>query len=123
MLNGGDKWHFTFYNIFIAVKLFIYLFIFIAVKFLTKPQNTTVVIGKSAFLHCNATASPEPVVSWRKEEGERDEKRFKQLKNGTLLIRDARMSDAGQYLCIAANQLDLKETKVTLRVVGTAGQN
>ncbi|XP_029207691.2 peroxidasin homolog [Acropora millepora] len=91
--------------------------IYLPVKFLTKPQNTTVVIGKSAFLHCNATGSPEPVVSWRKEEGERDEKRFKQLKNGTLLIRDARMSDAGQYLCIAANQLDLKETKVTLRVV------
>ncbi|XP_074631891.1 roundabout homolog 1-like isoform X3 [Acropora palmata] len=91
--------------------------IYLPVKFLTKPQNTTVVIGKSAFLYCNATASPEPVVSWRKEEGERDEKRFKQLKNGTLLIRDARMSDAGQYLCIAANQLDLKETKVTLRVV------
>ena len=47
-----------------------------------------------------------------------DKKRLKQLANGNLHIRDARMADAGHYFCIAANMGDLKEVQVSLRVIG-----
>lgn len=47
-----------------------------------------------------------------------DKKRFRQLTNGNLHIRDARMADAGQYFCVASNKEDLKEAKLTLKVIG-----
>lgn len=60
-----------------------------------------------------------PDISWGKEYGGLDKKRFRQLANGNLHIRDVKMADAGQYFCIAANNEDLKEAKLTLRVIGT----
>lgn len=98
---------------------FIYLLLLLfAVKFITKPKNTTVAVGKSTVLRCNASGTPEPDVSWGKERGGMEKKRFRQLTDGSLHIRDAHMADAGRYFCMAANSEDLKEIKVTLRVVG-----
>ena len=91
---------------------------FIAVKFVTKPRNTTVAVGKSTVLRCNASGTPHPDISWGKEHGGMDKKRFRQLTNGNLHIRDARMADAGQYFCVASNKDDLKEAKLTLKVIG-----
>lgn len=91
--------------------------VYIPVKFITKPKNTTVAIGKSTVLRCNATGTPEPTITWVKEQGGMDKKRLKQLANGNLHIRDARMADAGHYFCIAANMGDLKEVQVSLRVI------
>ena len=99
--------------------LFIYfLLLLFAVKFITKPKNTTVAVGKSTVLRCNASGTPEPDISWGKERGGMEKKRFRQLADGSLHIRDAHMADAGQYFCIAANNEDLKEVKVTLRITG-----
>ena len=69
-------------------------------------------------LRCNATGLPTLDISWGRERGKLDKKRFRQLANGNLHIRDIKMTDAGQYFCIAANIHDLKEVKVTLRVIG-----
>ena len=90
----------------------------LAVNFITTPRNTTAVVGKSTVLRCNATGLPTPDISWGRERGKLDKKRFRQLANGNLHIRDIKMTDAGQYFCIAANIHDLKEVKVTLRVIG-----
>ena len=89
-----------------------------AVTFRTKPRNTTVVVGKSAVLRCNASGIPEPGISWRKEHGGLDKKRFRQLSNGNLHIKDAHKTDSGGYFCVAITKGDLKEIKATLRVVG-----
>jgi len=90
--------------------------VYIPIKFITKPKNTTVAVGKSTVLRCNASGTPEPDISWGKERGGMEKKRFRQLADGSLHIRDVHMADAGQYFCIAANSEDLKEVKVTLRV-------
>ena len=89
-----------------------------AVNFITTPRNTTAAVGKSIVLRCNATGLPTSEISWGRERGKLDKKRFRQLANGNLHIRDIKMTDAGQYFCIAANIHDLKEVKVTLRVIG-----
>lgn len=69
-------------------------------------------------LRCNASGIPEPDISWRKEHGGLDKKRFRQLSNGYLHIRDVHMSDAGGYFCVAITSDELKEIKATVRVVG-----
>lgn len=75
-------------------------------------------VGKTAVLRCNASGIPEPDISWIKDHGGLDKRRFRQLANGNLFISDVHMSDAGQYACIATTVEDLKEIKVTLQVVG-----
>lgn len=91
--------------------------IFVPINFITTPRNTTAAVGKSIVLRCNATGLPTLDISWGRERGKLDKKRFRQLANGNLHIRDIKMTDAGQYFCIAANIHDLKEVKVTLRVI------
>ncbi|XP_020607403.1 roundabout homolog 1-like isoform X2 [Orbicella faveolata] len=91
--------------------------IYTPITFITKPKNKTVVMGKTAVLRCNASGVPQPKIDWMKIHGRIDKKRTRQLANGNLFIRDALMSDAGQYACIATTLEELKEIKVTLEVV------
>ena len=102
----------------ILLLTIIFFLIVLAVNFITTPRNTTAAVGKSTVLRCNATGLPTPDISWGRERGKLDKKRFRQLANGNLHIRDIKMTDAGQYFCLAANSHDLKEVKVTLRVIG-----
>lgn len=102
----------------ILLLTIIFFLIVLAVNLITTPRNTTAAVGKSIVLRCNATGLPTPDISWGRERGKLDKKRFRQLANGNLHIRDIKMTDAGQYFCLAANSHDLKEVKVTLRVIG-----
>ncbi|NWW32457.1 SPEG kinase, partial [Panurus biarmicus] len=72
-------------------------------------QDMAVVVGAEVLLKCIVTANPHPEVSWRKDgvplrstttrpikaEGERH----------TLLVRSARVADAGLYTVTAANEV------------------
>ncbi|NXL56022.1 SPEG kinase, partial [Chordeiles acutipennis] len=72
-------------------------------------QDMTVAMGAEVLLKCIVTANPQPEVSWRKDgvplrssttrpikaEGERH----------TLLVRSARVADAGLYTVTAANEV------------------
>ncbi|NXE46612.1 SPEG kinase, partial [Casuarius casuarius] len=72
-------------------------------------QDTAVAVGAEVLLKCIVTANPQPEVSWRKDgvplrsstarpikaEGERH----------TLLVRSARVADAGLYTVTAANEV------------------
>ncbi|KAJ7405270.1 striated muscle preferentially expressed protein kinase isoform X1 [Willisornis vidua] len=72
-------------------------------------QDMAVVVGAEVLLKCIVTANPQPEVSWRKDgvplrssttrpikvEGERH----------TLLVRSARVADAGLYTVTAANEM------------------
>ncbi|NXK96391.1 SPEG kinase, partial [Formicarius rufipectus] len=72
-------------------------------------QDMAVVVGAEVLLKCIVTANPQPEVSWRKDgvplrssttrpikaEGERH----------TLLVRSARVADAGLYTVTAANEV------------------
>ena len=47
-----------------------------------------------------------------------DPNRFIQHPNGTLHIKEVRMSDRGHYYCIAANRAEMKQSKFSLVVQG-----
>ncbi|MBN3292730.1 IGS10 protein, partial [Polypterus senegalus] len=84
----------------------------------------TVLSNSDAFLPCEASGNPLPVISWTKVstgttvtmKAKRGNK-FELFKNGTLSIQNVHMQDRGQYLCIAENQHGLDKLVVTLSVV------
>ena len=102
-------------------KLF-YIFLFLVFpKFDLEPKNTTVLVGKSLWIHCNATGSPKPKISWGREKvgGDKlDKEHFTQHSNGTLYIKEVRPTDSGKYYCIAGNAADFKQITITLKVTG-----
>ncbi|KAG8513684.1 Matrix-remodeling-associated protein 5 [Galemys pyrenaicus] len=73
------------------------------------PQAVTVTADTDAMLHCEASGTPKPFVTWTKvstgallaPSTRRD--RFEVLKNGSLVIRRAQAQDRGQYQCTAQN--------------------
>ena len=90
-------------------------------RFLTRPKNTTAFVDGHIWLHCNASGDPKPKISWSKdvEGGDKlDPKRFIQHPNGTLHIKEVRMSNRVRYYCIAANHAEMKQSKFSLVVQG-----
>ncbi|KAI2530472.1 roundabout guidance receptor 1, partial [Homo sapiens] len=55
-------------------------------------------------LSCVATGSPVPTILWRKDGVlvSTQDSRIKQLENGVLQIRYAKLGDTGRYTCIAS---------------------
>ena len=90
-------------------------------RFLTRPKNTTAYVDGNIWLYCNASGDPKPKISWSKDVvgwGKLDPNRFIQHPNGTLDIKEVRMSDRGHYYCIAANHAGMTQFKFSLVVQG-----
>uniref|UniRef100_A0A8C2DIY9 Matrix-remodelling associated 5a n=1 Tax=Cyprinus carpio TaxID=7962 RepID=A0A8C2DIY9_CYPCA len=64
-----------------------------------RHENVTLPEGSTAYLNCTARGAPPPSIGWITPDG-------MQLlhRNGTLDIRSARMTDAGQLVCVARNE-------------------
>ncbi|XP_054915223.1 matrix-remodeling-associated protein 5 isoform X2 [Poeciliopsis prolifica] len=73
-------------------------------------QTITVKVEKDAKLPCETEGQPMPFLSWTKVSNgvsiARNMKmqRFEVLHNGTLIIRNSRLTDEGQYVCTVQNQ-------------------
>ena len=71
-------------------------------RFTIKPSAKVFAgVGSTLILHCRATGDPQPVISWKKQDGQLPAGRSRQLTNGTLVIRYITMNDEGIYKCIA----------------------
>ena len=70
-------------------------------------------VGSTLTLDCKATGDPQPVISWKKQDGQLPAGRSHQLINGTLVVRDITMNDRGIYKCIAPYSRVLKTEAVT----------
>ncbi|XP_063876640.1 hemicentin-1-like isoform X2 [Scylla paramamosain] len=73
----------------------------------TKEEVVNVLQGETASLHCHASGSPEPIISWSKEEEEagvwpRDQLEMYHEGNN-LQIQHVEREDAGYYTCLASN--------------------
>uniref|UniRef100_F6YC65 Roundabout guidance receptor 2 n=1 Tax=Ornithorhynchus anatinus TaxID=9258 RepID=F6YC65_ORNAN len=69
------------------------------------PANQTLAIDGTALLKCKATGEPLPVISWLKEGFTflgRDS-RLSIQDQGTLQIKNLRISDTGTYTCVATS--------------------
>ncbi|XP_036059146.1 roundabout homolog 2 isoform X12 [Onychomys torridus] len=89
------------------------------------PINQTLAVDGTALLKCKATGDPVPVISWLKEGFTflgRDP-RATILEQGTLQIKNLRISDTGTYTCVATSSsgetswsavLDVTESGATI---------
>ncbi|XP_038201032.1 roundabout homolog 2 [Arvicola amphibius] len=89
------------------------------------PINQTLAVDGTALLKCKATGDPLPVVSWLKEGFTflgRDPRATIQ-EQGTLQIKNLRISDTGTYTCVATSSsgetswsavLDVTESGATI---------
>ncbi|VDN03059.1 unnamed protein product [Thelazia callipaeda] len=69
--------------------------------------NPLAVSGKSIYLECPVTGIPQPSVIWYKNERPitiDDDRLFIEQNNQTLGIKKVKVSDQGQYLCVAENK-------------------
>ena len=64
-----------------------------------------IVVGSDRLtIHCNATGSPKPVVTWTRIIGD-SRQNTRSLPNGTLILRNLKEADSGLYRCTAKNIL------------------
>ncbi|XP_062934048.1 roundabout homolog 2 [Cynocephalus volans] len=89
------------------------------------PANQTLAVDGTALLKCKATGDPLPVISWLKEGFTflgRDPRATIQ-EQGTLQIKNLRISDTGTYTCVATSSsgetswsavLDVAESGATI---------
>ena len=90
-------------------------------SFETPPYSQKIELGSQAVLRCHPPrGEPEAsVAAWRKDGVVVDRTRdhnFIQSSDGHLLIQQARMEDAANYSCVAANQAGLERVSPPARV-------
>ena len=75
--------------------------------------------GSTFLWDCTATGQPAPVLTWSKDGTEVFQReRFRVLANNSLVIRDVKPEDAGQYQCHASNGVSAHVVQATLTVRG-----
>ncbi|XP_036379695.1 matrix-remodeling-associated protein 5-like [Megalops cyprinoides] len=89
--------------------------------------NTTsqsALIETDVYLPCEALGDPKPVFSWTKvstgvtiEENRKLGQRFEVLSNGTFVIKNVKLQDRGQYICLAKNMFGSDKMIITLSVL------
>ncbi|XP_063636176.1 roundabout homolog 2-like [Cydia splendana] len=89
--------------------------------FRLEPVSTQTAQGETVILECSPPrGSPEPTIYWKKN-GQAlhfdGDSRMHLVDGGSLVIQDARQTDAGRYQCIARNPAGTRESTVaTLRI-------
>ncbi|XP_023282776.1 immunoglobulin superfamily member 10-like [Seriola lalandi dorsalis] len=73
-------------------------------------ENTTLLEGSTAYIHCTATGAPPPVIHWITPDGVQltasqvfAQRNLVVFPNGTLYIRGVSPGNAGRYECSASN--------------------
>lgn len=93
----------------------------------TKHENITLVEGTNAYMHCNVSGAPQPIIHWITPDG-------RQLStsdlsaghniflfpNGTLFVQGLGPRNAGRYECLARNVVATSRRAVILSVMRNA---
>ncbi|XP_041470660.1 Down syndrome cell adhesion molecule homolog isoform X2 [Lytechinus variegatus] len=111
-------------NLAAAVNYTTALTIQVPPRFVVEPHNTAVVLNHTVVIACMANGKPNPDVQWKKAPGPTttnfrdlpDDPRFEMQENGSLVIREARVEDAGYYLCHISNSVGMDSKTATLTV-------
>lgn len=90
----------------------------------TQHENTTLPEGSTAYIHCTAAGSPQPVVRWITPDGvQLTASQFVTghnvivFPNGTLYIRTLGPGNAGRYECSASNVVSSSRRTVILNIM------
>ncbi|XP_064642804.1 basement membrane-specific heparan sulfate proteoglycan core protein-like isoform X7 [Lineus longissimus] len=77
-------------------------------------ESVTVALGRTAKLRCLVTGSPQPRITWAKDGGKLPAQIT--VEKGVLTIYNFKESDAGNYLCTAANAAGSARAYVTINI-------
>jgi len=78
--------------------------------FIVKPSNQQTIVGQMVKFECHVEGIPKPRILWRVRRHNRkgfvrvdslDQRRFRLMPNGTLVIFNVHFTDQGLYACIA----------------------
>ncbi|CAL4137225.1 unnamed protein product, partial [Meganyctiphanes norvegica] len=97
-------------------------------KWISEPQDQSVLLGSSVMLECSAQGFPQPFITWMTSTGttqvmqnfnpiHMDGIHKSQSSNGSLIIHSAMRSDAGWYQCKADNSVGEPLQKVVQMIV------
>ena len=81
------------------------------------PMKQVVKENQSAIFQCSATGNPKPSVRWVRSDPNWTG-HFLYESNGTLVVRDVSITDAGVYTCVAKNVLGAMNKSAILAVKG-----
>ena len=107
----------------IELPKFSFLFPFIS---LSVPPTVTVSpnrgiahVGQDEFkIKCNASGFPNPVISWKKIDGEINVARIQAIGN-ELIIKNPSPIDSGTYKCLAVNNIGSSYANAVIVVIRT----
>lgn len=66
------------------------------------PAKVSAILGKTLTLNCSVKSDGQPVISWKRQGAELPVGRSIVSRKG-LIIRDLKLEDAGNYLCVATS--------------------
>lgn len=100
------------------MKLFINIFVTAAPVFTVRPDDIEVQIGSTVRLECVAAGTPNPEITWLKNELPLQRGGRISITDGntTLELRDAKEYDNGWYICEARNELGVTQVSASLTV-------
>ena len=78
------------------------------------PKNPT--SGEDIRLSCPAVGTPQPEIMWFKNSKPVDHARALVEPNGTLVIRNSRPIDSGDYMCLATSEAGNYTITLTIQV-------
>lgn len=96
-------------------------------KFIIRPESKETIVGQTAKFKCQVEGIPKPRILWRRKKyssngfirvDSLDQRRFKLLPNGTLVILNVHFDDMGLYTCVAKSPGKLSNATVLLTVYG-----
>ncbi|KAJ1530846.1 hypothetical protein ONE63_005691 [Megalurothrips usitatus] len=86
-------------------------------RILTRPTDTTALVGSTVVIRCEVTGDPIPDVLWRRASSSMPLARVHVLPDGSLRMTGLRLSDSGEYVCDADNRAGAVSASAHLAVV------
>ncbi|XP_076348173.1 cell adhesion molecule Dscam1-like [Tachypleus tridentatus] len=82
-------------------------------RWISEPTDTSAILNNDVIINCQAEGFPQPAITWKRLKGSmsseyvslRTNAHINVMANGSLSIRKVERSDAGMYMCQAANEI------------------
>ncbi|CAG9770577.1 unnamed protein product [Ceutorhynchus assimilis] len=94
-------------------------------KIVENPEDVQITLGGVAVFKCSVQSDEEPSIVWMKENEELipDNKKYKLMDNGSLMIQNTEETDGGFYECLAKNPEGEVRSRPARMVVYNSIQN